>query len=235
MARFASGAVVASAGDSSVLSTCVFRGTVGEFQPGQDFLPLLVDFKQSAAAVGKIPTNYLRRELGQTDADILASRVIDRSLRPLFPESWRNETQLLLNPTRSLMRQSRLDMLLTGCGDRRTVMIEMDGDQVPTERLEAAVDEGLNAVDKVIAAMDELQRQSGKEKTALSKLRFPQELENEVRALCEERLYYILSDPTHDKISRDEAIKYITRTSMTICAYNARTLASEAAIEDLMM
>lgn len=59
-------------------------------------MPLVVDFKQSAAAVGKIPTNSLRRELGQTDADILASRVIDRSLRPLFPLGWVNETQVSL-------------------------------------------------------------------------------------------------------------------------------------------
>ena len=77
-----------------VLSTCVFRGSTSDNQSVQDFVPFLVDFKQSAAAVGKIPTNYLRRELGQTDADILASRVIDRSLRPLFPQGWTNETQV---------------------------------------------------------------------------------------------------------------------------------------------
>ncbi|EYB93090.1 hypothetical protein Y032_0186g1073 [Ancylostoma ceylanicum] len=257
MARFASGAVVASAGDSAVLSTCVFRASTSESYPGQDFVPLLVDFKQSAAAVGKIPTNYLRRELGQTDADILASRVIDRSLRPLFPPGWTNETQIVvkplaveeeadvvllglnaaasalhlsavpwlgptaavrvglvedkfvLNPSRSILKQSSLDLLLTGCGDRRTVMIEMNGEQVPTEKLEEAIDVGLDAVGEILTAMDELRAQAGKEKAEFSLSKFPQDLEDEVRALCEERLYYILSDPTHDKVSRDNAIKEV--------------------------
>ncbi|EPB70798.1 polyribonucleotide nucleotidyltransferase, RNA binding domain protein [Ancylostoma ceylanicum] len=157
-----------------VLSTCVFRASTSESYPGQDFVPLLVDFKQSAAAVGKIPTNYLRRELGQTDADILASRVIDRSLRPLFPPGWTNETQ-----------------------------------QVPTEKLEEAIDVGLDAVGEILTAMDELRAQAGKEKAEFSLSKFPQDLEDEVRALCEERLYYILSDPTHDKVSRDNAIKEV--------------------------
>ncbi|KIH59500.1 putative polyribonucleotide nucleotidyltransferase, partial [Ancylostoma duodenale] len=225
--------------------------------PQPKFAKEQIDFKQSAAAVGKIPTNYLRRELGQTDADILASRVIDRSLRPLFPPGWTNETQIVvkplaveeeadvvllglnaaasalhlsavpwlgptaavrvglvedkfvLNPTRSVLKQSNLDLLLTGCGDRRTVMVEMDGEQVPTEKLEEAIDVGLDAVGEILTAMDELRAQAGKEKAEFSLSKFPQDLEDEVRALCEERLYYILSDPTHDKVSRDNAIKEV--------------------------
>ncbi|KAK6034274.1 hypothetical protein COOONC_28226, partial [Cooperia oncophora] len=95
-----------------VLSTCVYRKLSGNYQqPGQDFVPLLVDFKQSAAAVGKIPTNYLRRELGQTDADILASRVIDRSLRPLFPSGWLQETQIVVKP---LSVENESDVVLLG-------------------------------------------------------------------------------------------------------------------------
>ncbi|XGW35342.1 hypothetical protein V3C99_018948 [Haemonchus contortus] len=257
MARFASGSVVASCGASAVLSTCVYRKSSGDHQPGQDFVPLLVDFKQSAAAVGKIPTNYLRRELGQTDADILASRVIDRSLRPLFPAGWVNETQivvkplsvdddgdvvllglnaassslhlsavpwlgpvaavrvaliddkLVLNPSRSAMKSSSMDLLIAGCGERRTVMIEMDGNEIPAEQLETAMDEGLGAIDKVLSAMNDLQSTAGKEKAEFSCSTFPPDLEHEVRELCEERLYYILSDPSHDKISRDEAISEV--------------------------
>lgn len=59
-----------------------------------DFMPLTVDFQQSASAVGRIPTNYLRRELQRNDADILASRMIDRSIRPLFPKDYSGETQV---------------------------------------------------------------------------------------------------------------------------------------------
>lgn len=254
MARFASGAVVASTGDNAVLSTCVFRKSSNDVPTGQDFVPLLVDFKQSAAAVGKIPTNYLRRELGQTDADILSSRVIDRSLRPLFPAGWVNETQivvkplsiedegdvvllglnaaasalhlssvpflgpvaavrvalvdnvLILNPTRSALKNSHLDLLLAGCLDQRTVMIEMDGNETKTEEIEAAIDEGLEAINKIMEGMNELREACGKEKAELSRASYPEALEAEVKALCEERLYYILTDSSHDKVSRDEAI-----------------------------
>ncbi|KAK6027961.1 putative polyribonucleotide nucleotidyltransferase, partial [Ostertagia ostertagi] len=257
MARFASGSVVASCGSSAVLSTCVYRRSSGSHQPGQDFVPLLVDFKQSAAAVGKIPTNYLRRELGQTDADILASRVIDRSLRPLFPAGWVNETQivvkplavedegdvvllglnaaasslhlsavpwlgpvaavrvaliddkLVINPSRSEMKSSSMDLLIAGCDDRRTVMIEMDGNEVASEQLETAMDEGLSAVNKLLCAMNDLRTMAGKEKAEFTPSTFPPEIEREVRALCDERLYYIFTDPSHDKISRDEAVNEV--------------------------
>lgn len=62
-----------------------------------DFVPLVVDYKQKAAAAGRIPTNFFRRELGQTESEILASRLIDRSLRPLFPKKYSYETQIICN------------------------------------------------------------------------------------------------------------------------------------------
>ncbi|VDK52931.1 unnamed protein product, partial [Cylicostephanus goldi] len=120
-----------------------------------------------------------------------------------------NIPKIVLNPTRSVMKESSLDLLLTGCGDRRTVMIEMDGDQVPVDRVEEAIDQGLDATNKLLEAMNELRAQTGKEKASFTQSQFPEDLLDEVRALCEERLYYILTDPTHDKISRDEAIKEV--------------------------
>lgn len=62
-----------------------------------NFLPLVVDYRQKSAAAGRIPTNFLRRELGPTEREILTSRLIDRSLRPLFPENFNFETQLMCN------------------------------------------------------------------------------------------------------------------------------------------
>ncbi|XP_051936129.1 polyribonucleotide nucleotidyltransferase 1, mitochondrial isoform X2 [Hippocampus zosterae] len=61
------------------------------------FMPLVVDYRQKAAAAGRIPTNYLRRELGTTDNEILTSRLIDRSIRPLFPSGYFYDTQILCN------------------------------------------------------------------------------------------------------------------------------------------
>lgn len=61
------------------------------------FLPLVVDYRQKAAAAGRIPTNFLRRELGPSEHEILTSRVIDRSIRPLFPEGFYFNTQIMCN------------------------------------------------------------------------------------------------------------------------------------------
>ena len=61
------------------------------------FLPLVVDYRQKAAAAGRIPTNFLRRELGPSEHEILTSRVIDRSIRPLFPEGFYFNTQIICN------------------------------------------------------------------------------------------------------------------------------------------
>ena len=60
-------------------------------------MPLTVDYRQKAAAAGRIPTNFLRRELGPTEKEILTSRMIDRSLRPLFPAGFFCETQIICN------------------------------------------------------------------------------------------------------------------------------------------
>ena len=54
-------------------------------------------FRQKAAAAGRIPTNFLRRELGASDTEILTSRLIDRALRPLFPKGFSGETQIMAN------------------------------------------------------------------------------------------------------------------------------------------
>lgn len=84
---------MATLGDTSVMVTAVSK-TEGY---SSDFVPLVVDYKQKAAAAGRIPTNFFRRELGRTEAEVLASRLIDRSVRPLFPKKYNYETQLVCN------------------------------------------------------------------------------------------------------------------------------------------
>ena len=75
---------MASQGDTAVLVTAVSKTKSNSATAS--FLPLTVDYRQKAAAAGRIPTNFLRRELGSTEKEILTSRMIDRSLRPLFPD-----------------------------------------------------------------------------------------------------------------------------------------------------
>ncbi|NXW50834.1 PNPT1 nucleotidyltransferase, partial [Nyctiprogne leucopyga] len=93
LARFADGSAVVQLGDTAVMVTAVSKTKPSASQ----FMPLVVDYRQKAAAAGRIPTNYLRRELGSTDKEILTSRVIDRSIRPLFPAGYFYDTQILCN------------------------------------------------------------------------------------------------------------------------------------------
>jgi len=81
---------VATLGDTSVMATTVSKST----KSSSNFLPLTVDYRQKAAAAGRIPTNYLRRELSVSEHEILTSRLIDRSLRPLFPSNYCFDTQV---------------------------------------------------------------------------------------------------------------------------------------------
>ncbi|XP_006736165.1 polyribonucleotide nucleotidyltransferase 1, mitochondrial isoform X2 [Leptonychotes weddellii] len=93
LARFADGSAVVQSGDTAVMVTAVSKTKPSLSQ----FMPLVVDYRQKAAAAGRIPTNYLRREIGSSDKEILTSRVIDRSIRPLFPAGYFYDTQVLCN------------------------------------------------------------------------------------------------------------------------------------------
>ncbi|XP_043582523.1 polyribonucleotide nucleotidyltransferase 1, mitochondrial [Bombus pyrosoma] len=92
-ARFTSGSVTATLGNTSVMTTVVRKN-----EPCNDSItPLIVNYRQKASAIGRIPTNFLRREIGYTDHEILISRIIDRSVRPLFQPEYRYETQIVCN------------------------------------------------------------------------------------------------------------------------------------------
>lgn len=81
LARFTDGCAVAQMGDTAVMVTAVSKTKASDV----NFMPLTVDYRQKAAAAGRIPTNFMRRELGPSEKEILTSRLIDRSVRPLFP------------------------------------------------------------------------------------------------------------------------------------------------------
>ena len=92
IARQASGAVLASLGDTTVLVTVVGARSA---QPGRDFFPLTVDYVEKTYAAGKIPGGFFKREGRPTEKETLTSRLIDRPLRPLFPDGFRNEVQVI--------------------------------------------------------------------------------------------------------------------------------------------
>jgi len=92
LAKQANGAVWVSVGDNYVLCTVTAADTA---KPGQDFFPLTVDYREKTASAGKIPGGFFKREGRPTEKEILSSRLIDRPIRPMFPESFFNEVQLL--------------------------------------------------------------------------------------------------------------------------------------------
>jgi polyribonucleotide nucleotidyltransferase len=92
IARLADGAVTVTCGDTTVLACAVSATVVKE---GQDFFPLTVDYREKAAAVGKFPGGYFKREGRPTEKETLTSRMIDRPLRPLFPQGYFYDTQII--------------------------------------------------------------------------------------------------------------------------------------------
>ena len=94
LAKQADGAVVVKMGDTMLLATVVSNKDAKE---GVDFLPLSVDYQEKYAAAGRIPGGFLRREARLSDYEVLISRIVDRALRPLFPEDYHADTQVMIS------------------------------------------------------------------------------------------------------------------------------------------
>ena len=91
LAKQADGAVTVRLGETVVIVAAVGAAKAKE---GQDFFPLTVDYREKAAAVGKFPGGYFKREGRPTEKEILTCRLVDRPIRPLFPKGWYNEVQV---------------------------------------------------------------------------------------------------------------------------------------------
>lgn len=96
LAKFSDGSCTCSMGDTSVLVTAVSQQPRRHSTPSS-FVPLNVDYRQKAAAAGRIPMTHLRRDIGITEKEILTSRMIDRSIRPLFTKGYSIDTQIICN------------------------------------------------------------------------------------------------------------------------------------------
>ncbi len=107
MAKQANGAVVARYGDTVVLSTAVASKVERE---NVDFLPLTVDYQEKAYAAGRIPGGFFKREGRQTEKEVLTSRLIDRPIRPLFPDGYYFDTQIIASVL-SIGDESSMDLM----------------------------------------------------------------------------------------------------------------------------
>ena len=94
IARQATGACICQMDDTVVLATVVAKK---ETKPGQDFFPLTVDYIEKTYAAGKIPGGFFKREGRPSEKETLTSRLIDRPIRPLFPDGFFNEVQVIIH------------------------------------------------------------------------------------------------------------------------------------------
>src|SRR3954451_15608032 len=110
LAKQAHGSILVTFGDTMVLVTVVSQ----DERPGLDFFPLTCEFVEKTYAAGKIPGGFFKREARQRDEEILVCRLMDRPLRPLFPEGFRRDTQIIA-PLLSFDKTNPTDVLaLTG-------------------------------------------------------------------------------------------------------------------------
>ena len=118
VARQADGAVMARLGDTIVLCTAVGSRSV---KPGQDFFPLTVNYQEKAFAAGKIPGGFFKREGRPSESETLISRLIDRPIRPLFPEGFRNEVQVIATVLSHDMENDPDMVAMVGCSAALTL------------------------------------------------------------------------------------------------------------------
>ena len=118
IARQADGAVMISYGETIILCTAVGVRTA---KPGQDFFPLTVDYQEKAFAAGKIPGGFFKREGRPSENETLVSRLIDRPIRPLFPENFRNEVQVIATVLSHDMENDPDIVAMIGCSAALTL------------------------------------------------------------------------------------------------------------------
>ena len=94
LAKQADGAVTVRMDDTILLATVVATKTPKE---GIDFMPLTVDYQEKYASTGRFPGGFFKRESRLSDTEVLVSRLVDRALRPLFPDNYHHETQVMVS------------------------------------------------------------------------------------------------------------------------------------------
>ena len=212
VARQADGAVMVTYGDTIVLCTAVAAKSP---KPGVDFFPLTVNYQEKTFAAGKIPGGFFKREGRPSEKETLTSRLIDRPIRPLFAEGFRNETQVVatvlshdlendpdivamvgasaaltisgipfmgpigaarvayidgqyvLNPLKSQMADSKLDLVVAGTADA-VLMVESEAQQLPEDIMLGAVMFGHKSFQPVIEAIIGLAERAAKDAMPLA-------------------------------------------------------------------
>jgi polyribonucleotide nucleotidyltransferase len=250
LAKQANGAVLVRYGDTAVLSSA----TASKEPKPLDFFPLTVNYEERLYAVGKIPGGFIKREGRPSEKAILASRLIDRPIRPLFADGFRNEVQVIsmvmsvdqncssemaamfgsslalsvsdipfegpiagvivglidgefiINPSVEQLEKSEIHLSVAGTKDAIN-MVEAGADEVPEETMLEAIMFGHEEIKRLVAFQEEIVAKVGKEKVEIKLFELDQELETEVRSLCEEEL--IPAIQVQEKHAREKAISAV--------------------------
>ncbi|PLR77682.1 polyribonucleotide nucleotidyltransferase [Bacillus sp. V3-13] len=250
LAKQANGAVLVRYGDTVVLSTA----TASKEPKNLDFFPLTVNYEERLYAVGKIPGGFIKREGRPSEKAILASRLIDRPIRPLFADGFRNEVQVvsmvmsvdqdcssemaamfgsslalsisdipfggpiagvsvgrvdgefLINPTVGQSEKSDIHLVVAGTKDAIN-MVEAGADEVPEETMLEAIMFGHEEIKRLVAFQEKVAAEIGKEKMEVVLYEIDQDIEAEVRRLCEQDM--IKAIRVQEKHAREDAIKAV--------------------------
>ena len=229
IARQSTGAVLVNMSDTVVLVTAVGRKAA---IPGRDFFPLTVNYQEKTYSAGKIPGGFFKREGRPSEKETLVSRLIDRPLRPLFPEGFTNEVQViatvvslnpdvdpdipallgasaavalsglpfagpigaarvgyrdgqyLLNPNRSELATSALDLVVAGT-EKAVIMVESEAQELPEDVMLGAVMFGHEQMQVAIRAINELKAECGKPAWDVPAVVEDTALVQAVKAACE--------------------------------------------------
>ncbi|WP_456271502.1 polyribonucleotide nucleotidyltransferase [Bacillus sp. AK031] len=250
LAKQANGAAMIRYGDTAVLSTA----TASKQPKPLDFFPLTVNYEERLYAVGKIPGGFIKREGRPSERAVLTSRLIDRPIRPLFADGFRNEVQVIsmvmsvdqdcssemaamfgsslaltvsdipfegpiagvqvgliegdfiINPNVEQLEKSEINLIVAGTKDAIN-MVEAGADEVPEETMLEAIMFGHEEIKRLISFQEEIAAQVGKEKMEIELYQIDQDIEAEVRGICEEEM--IKAIQVQEKHAREAAIKEV--------------------------
>jgi polyribonucleotide nucleotidyltransferase len=250
LAKQANGAALIRYGDTAVLSTA----TASKQPKPLDFFPLTVNYEERLYAVGKIPGGFIKREGRPSERAVLTSRLIDRPIRPLFADGFRNEVQVIsmvmsvdqdcssemaamfgsslaltvsdipfegpiagvqvgliegefiINPNVEQLDKSEINLIVAGTKDAIN-MVEAGADEVPEETMLEAIMFGHEEIKRLISFQEEIAAQVGKEKMEIELYQINQDLEAEVRGICEEDMIQAIQ--VQEKHAREAAIKVV--------------------------
>ncbi|MEH6990652.1 MULTISPECIES: polyribonucleotide nucleotidyltransferase [Bacillales] len=250
LAKQANGAVLVRYGDTVVLSTA----TASKEPKNLDFFPLTVNYEERLYAVGKIPGGFIKREGRPSEKAILASRLIDRPIRPLFADGFRNDVQVvsmvmsvdqncssemaamfgsslalsvsdipfggpiagvsvgridgefIINPSVEQAEKSDISLVVAGTKDAIN-MVEAGAEEVPEETMLEAIMFGHEEIKRLIAFQEEIASEIGKEKMEIVLYQVDQNLEAEVRGICEKDMIQAIQ--VQEKHAREAAIKAV--------------------------